>query len=163
MGDLSYYRTLIAVADDCPVSDSVVPAARGGRKTVAVLQYEMLAGNPYVYTQEDVLFETWLARQDPAEVGSAAARERLREEFFARPQPCLRTSPLPKKYGWGLLFDDEGRVALCAVESPEYQRLIAGDGPYRPPAGLANRSPRSCDRGSAGQVRIVKAMRTSRR
>ena len=43
------------------------------------------------------------------------------QEFFARPQACLRGSPLPKTYGWRLLFDDDGRVALCAVESPVYQ------------------------------------------
>lgn len=45
-------------------------------------------------------------------------------EFFARPQACLRASPLPKTYGWGLHFDATGRVALYAVESPEYKRFI---------------------------------------
>ncbi|WP_248962145.1 DUF6157 family protein [Sphaerisporangium perillae] len=124
--DVNYYRTFIAVADDCPVTEGVVPQARGGKKTVAVLQYEMLAGNPYVYTQEDVLFESWLRRQEPADLPENEVA-RLRDEFFAKPQPCVRASPLPKKFGWGLACDAEGRVALCPMESKEYQDFLAGD------------------------------------
>jgi hypothetical protein len=141
--DLNYYDTLIAVADDCPVSGSVVPAPRGGRKTVAVLQYEMLADPELAgrLTQEDVLFESWLRRQ-PAAEGRLAADERaaLRAEFFAKPQACLRASPLPKKYGFGLLFDGEGVVSLCPMESGEYRRAVEG-----------------------GAVTVLKAMRSSRR
>ncbi|WP_214413947.1 DUF6157 family protein [Sphaerisporangium fuscum] len=125
--DLNYYRTLIAVADDCPVTESVVPEARGAKQTIATVQYELLAGEPYVHTQEDVLFETWLRRQDLPGL-SEQEIARLRDEFFGRSQACLRASPLPKKYGWGLAFDDKGRVALCPMESKEYQDLLADDG-----------------------------------
>lgn len=126
--DNNYYQTLIAVADDCPVSSSEVPDDRGGkRKSVARVQYEMLAGNPYVYTQEDVLFNTWLTRQEMPEK-EAAEVARLRGEFFAKPKPCLRTSPLAKRYGWGFSFDEQGRVALCSMESKEYGDLIERDG-----------------------------------
>jgi hypothetical protein len=124
--DLNYHRTLIAVADDCPLAHSAVPTARGGKKTVAVIQYDMIAAAPYGLTQEDVLFDTWLARQDLPDGLSDADRSDLRARFFAKPQACLRSSPLPKSYGWGLLFDDRGAVALCPRESPEYQRLVAG-------------------------------------
>ncbi|MGH8793160.1 MAG: DUF6157 family protein [Stackebrandtia sp.] len=128
MNDMNYYDTLITAAEDCPVDHGVVPAPRGGKKTVAVMQYEMLAESPHVYTQEDVLFDVWLARQDLAEV-SNDERRRLRAEFFAKPQACLRASPLPKKHGWGLLFDPEGRVALCAADSPRYRDLVGGAEP----------------------------------
>ncbi|MCW2876744.1 MAG: hypothetical protein JWQ95_844 [Sphaerisporangium sp.] len=121
--DLNYYQTLIAVADDCPVTESVVPSNRGAGKTIAVVQYEMLAGSPYVYTQEDVLFESWFRRRDLPD----ASRQQMRDAFFARSQACLRASPLPKKYGWGLAFDTEGRVALCPMDSREYQDLLADD------------------------------------
>lgn len=121
--DLNYVRTLIAVADDCPVRASTIPSARGGKKTVAVIQYELLAGNPHALTQPDVLFESWLRRQDPPPDDE---RARLWERFFAKPQACLRASPLPKKHGFGLLFDEHGRVALCPMESAEYQRLLTG-------------------------------------
>lgn len=129
MADLNYYDTLIAVADDCPVDHAVVPPERGGQPSVAVLQYRMLSGRPHALTQEDVLFETWLARQ-PA-LAETSVRSRLRQEFFAKPQACLRSSPLPKRYGWGFHFDSRGRVALLPMDSAEYQRLLAstGDGP----------------------------------
>ena len=125
--DINYYSSFIAVADDCPVTESVVPTVKGDKKTAAVIQYEMIAGDPYRHTQEDVLFNSWLQRQA---LGDPSADEvaRLREEFFAKDQPCLRASPLPKKFGWGLVFDDKGGVALCPMESEEYkQRLEDGD------------------------------------
>jgi len=119
--DLDYVDTLIAVAPDCPVDHAVVPTPRGGKPTVAAIQYELLSGAPGRLTQPDVLFRTWLARQD----APGADEERLRADFFAKPQACLRSSPLPKKYGWGLLFDHAGRITLCPVESDLYARARA--------------------------------------
>jgi len=119
---MNYYETFIAAADDCPVTTGVIPAPRGGRKTVAVLQYELIAEQPYTLTQEDVLFETWRRQQDPPPVEDQAT---MRERFFAQSRACLRASPLPKQYGWGLHFDSAGRVALCAVGSDDYARLSA--------------------------------------
>ena len=139
--DMNYYQTLIAVADDCPVRQSVVPIQRGDNLTIAVLQYGMIAGNPYTYTQEDVLFQTWLQRQDMPKDPSEAELAHLREGFFAKPQACLRSSPLPKQYGWGLLFDPKGRVALCPMESTEYKNILSR---------------------KSGRVKILKAMRSKR-
>jgi hypothetical protein len=139
--DMNYFETLIAIADDCPVTKSAVPIERGGKVTVAVLQYEMIAGRAHVLTQEDVLFQTWLARQDMPKNQSKTEIARLRAEFFAKPQACLRASPLPKKYGFGLLFDKKGRVALCPMESTEYRRIVDGE---------------------ASGIKILKAMRSKR-
>ncbi len=138
---MSYVQTLIAVADDCPVMSSVVPTAHAGKKTVAVLQHELIAAQAHTLTQEDVLFEVWLRRQDPPSNPGDLERVELRERFFAKPQACLRSSPLPKRYGWGLLFDHEGKVALCPMESKEYRRLIEG---------------------RVNGIRIFKALRSSR-
>lgn len=124
---MNYYRTLIAVADDCPAESSQVPPARGGKQTAATIQYELLAGRPHRLTQEDVLFETWLTRQNRPVEPPAGERAALRERFFAKNQPCLRASPLPKRYGFGMLFDAAGRVSLCPMESEGYQRVVAGD------------------------------------
>jgi hypothetical protein len=126
----NYHSTLIAVADDCPVTESKVPALRGGRKTVAVLQYEMLSDNPFGHTQEEVLFEVWRARQPPDTVPEDLAADELdalRTEFFGKGQPCLRASPLTKTHGWGVLFDEQGRAALCAMESDAYATALADD------------------------------------
>jgi hypothetical protein len=116
---VGYQDTLIAVAEDCPVGQAVVPPVRAGRPTAARLQYDLLAGSPYTYTQEDILFECWYRREDDPSAGPAELAA-LRAEFFAEPRACLRGSPLPKRYGWGLHFNADGRVALCAVESAEY-------------------------------------------
>lgn len=134
----NYFETLIAVADDCPVTASAPPPEHVGGQSVARLQYEMLVESPYTYTQADVLFDVWLRRQALADMTPDLIARR-RAEFFAKPQACLRSSPLPKRYGWGLLFDHEGRVKLCPKESAEYRRLVAG-----------------------GDVTVVKAMRSKR-
>lgn len=126
--DLDYFDTLIAIAPDCPVDHAVPPAPRGGKPTVAVVQYDLLTADPGRLTQPDILFRSWLARQDRQAV-SPAEEEELRTAFFAKPQACLRSSPLPKKYGWGLLFDHEGRITLCPMESEAYARIIAGKEP----------------------------------
>lgn len=51
-----------------------------------------------------------------------------------------RTSPLAKRYGWGFLFDTEGRVKLCPMESEEYRELV-----------------------ESGDVKVLEAMASSRR
>jgi hypothetical protein len=121
---MNYYNTFIEVGEDCRAAKASAPAGRGDRKTVAQFQYAMIIGHPYAYTQEDVLFESFAVhkgippRERPAE----------RERFFAREQPCLRASALAKRYGWGIHHDADGRVALYAVGSEEYQRLASDPG-----------------------------------
>lgn len=129
MSEHNYYGTFISVAEDCPVDEAKVPQPRGQAKTVAMLQFEMLHEHPFEHTQEDVLFEVWLARQ----ITSGSIEEQLaddevadlRQQFFAKGQPCLRASPLTKTHGWGVLFDTEGRAALFPVESDEYRAHAA--------------------------------------
>lgn len=148
---MGYFQTLIAVADDCPVTRSEVPPLRAGTKTVARLEYELLSQHPGTLTQEDVLFQTWLLRQkgtEPSESDDPSSEElsepevaRLRDQFFSKSRACLRSSPLPKRYGWGLLFDAEGRITLCPMESEQYKAIVEGKVPG---------------------VRVVKAMRSRR-
>ena len=135
MKDMNYYNTFIEVAEDCPVRVAQIPEAKGNAKTIPVLQYEMIANHPYTYTQEDVLFEVYALRnQIPEE-----QRQSARETFFDKGQPCLRTSSLGKRYGWGIHHDQQGKVALYAVESDEYKRFMNDTG-----------------------IQHIKAMRTSR-
>ncbi|PCE14499.1 hypothetical protein AUC47_02635 [Microbacterium sp. SZ1] len=109
-----YRATFIEVAEDCPVDHAQEPPA-GERPTIAALHYRLITEKPYGRTSDDVIFETHALRQgiDPDD---AAARE----AFFAKGQPCLRSSPLGKRYGWGIDHDAEGRVALVPRESEEY-------------------------------------------
>jgi Family of unknown function (DUF6157) len=48
---MNYFETFIQAAPDCPVKAAVVPAAKGEKKSIAVLEFEMLSRKPYFYTQ----------------------------------------------------------------------------------------------------------------
>lgn len=119
MGTTNYIETFITVAPDCPVTESEVPPSNAERPSVAALQYELIAEHPYRYTSDDVLFLVHARRNSIPQENHAEARA----QFFARSQACLRASPLGKRYGWGTHHDDEGKVALIALGSPEYERL----------------------------------------
>ena len=121
MHTANYAETLIEVAEDCPVTVAVAPPVRDGKKSVANLQYDLISQAPYRYTSDDVIFAVHAERAGIPDENQAPERER----FFAKGQPCLRSSPLPKRYGWGIHNDAEGRVALVPVESDEYRRLAA--------------------------------------
>ena len=58
------------------------------------------------------------------DVPDAHQTQQHRDDFFRKGQPCLRSSALAKRYGWGFHFDDEGRVAMVATESSEYAEFL---------------------------------------
>lgn len=134
MKSTNYYNTFIEVAEDCPAITGEIPVQKDGQKTVPVLQYEMISGNPYHYTQDDVLFEVYAIRNNK----DKKDREE-REKFFSKGQPCLRASSLGKRYGWGVHCDEKGKVAVYAVGSEEYDKLKNDE-----------------------KIKCLKAMRTSR-
>jgi hypothetical protein len=116
----NYFNTFIEVALDCPVKHGEVPPDKGLQKTVAQIQFEILEGNPYKYTSDDVLFAVYAERKDITGQEMKAAKE----EFFSKGQACLRSSPLAKRYGWGFHSNSEGTVALYGCETTEYRRLL---------------------------------------
>lgn len=116
----NYVDTFIAVAEDCPVGAAEVPVAKAA-PTIASLHHDLIADAPYAHSSDDIIFETYAIRAELSDDEKDAARA----EFFSKGQPCLRSSPLGKRYGWGTHHDSEGRVALFAVGTPEYERLAA--------------------------------------
>ena len=128
MADMGYTDTFIRVATDCPATCGVVPVAKGDHKPVHVLQYELLSEHPYRYTHADLLFEVHVRHKAiPADEREVRVQE-IRAELLGKPHPCLRGSLLPKRYGWGVHYDRQGRIALHPVESAEYRRLSRPDG-----------------------------------
>lgn len=115
----NYINTFIEIAEDCPVSSSEIPPEKK-EKTVANLQYEMMAKNPYRYTSDDVIFEIYAIKKDIPE----SEKPNVRTEFFSKGQACFRSSPLAKRYGFGIHSDHEGKVALIPMESDEYQNFL---------------------------------------
>jgi hypothetical protein len=136
---MNYYDTFIRVAADCPVSEAVVPTGRRDEKSIPQIEYELLSENPYTFTQEELLFAVHVRRQGVGGTDLTARRAALWGEFFGKPRACLRASMLPKKYGWGLHFDAEGRIALVPVESKEYGTLADGKGVATVVAAMRNK------------------------
>jgi hypothetical protein len=115
----NYYNTLIGVAEDCPVNVAEIPPQKNDEKTVALLQYHIIQEHPYTFTSDDVIFNVYAERQSIAKKDYKTEREK----FFSKGQPCLRSSPLPKRYGWGVHSNEDGKLALIAVESETYKKL----------------------------------------
>ena len=112
MHTTNYRDTLVTASPDSPVSVGTIPEKPG---SVAGAQHALLAGQPYAMTSDDLLHAAHLAR----------GGDKDRASFFAKPQACLRASPLVKQFGWGIHHDGEGRIALVAMESADYARLVA--------------------------------------
>lgn len=123
MQNLHYYSTLICVSDDCPVKAAAIPQRRGETPTIPELEYTLLSKSPGKYTQEDVLFEVHLQRLGLSKSEQKAQKAKLWKEFFSKSRACLRASSLPKRYGWGLLFDEIGKITLVPMESEQYKTL----------------------------------------
>ncbi|QCR22682.1 DUF6157 family protein [Pontibacter sp. SGAir0037] len=119
MKTTNYYNTFIQVAEDCPVQAAEMPPQKKEDKTVATLQFEMIYNNPYAYTSDDVLFGVYAAKNKI----SSLALEEEREKYFSKGQACFRSSPLGKRYGWGIHSNAEGKVAIYAIDSDEYKKL----------------------------------------
>ncbi len=119
----NYCNTLIEVAEDTRASQGTVPSSKGDQKTVAERQYELIAGQPYAYTSDEVIFQVYADRNDLLESEYEAART----QFFSKGQPCFRASPLPKTHGFGVHHDQDGKVAIYGMETPEYERMIKDD------------------------------------
>ena len=120
----NYFETFIEVADDCPVETAEIPKSKNDAKTVAQQQYELISKSPYKYTSDDLIFQVYATRNELTKVELKSARE----AFFSKGQPCLRASPLTKRYGFGVHANSEGKIALYGVESKEYTRFVNDPG-----------------------------------
>jgi len=119
---VTYRNTFIRIAADCPETTGIEPPCRGGKKPVHLIQLELLLGQPHHFTHESLVVESELLREPPTSESRAEVTGRIR----AKPLPCLRCSPLAKRYGWGFHFDDEGKIAVHPAGSKAYEKL-AGD------------------------------------
>jgi hypothetical protein len=115
----NYFDTFIEVAEDTKASSGTKPPSKDDHKTVAEMQYALIARSPYKYTSDDVLFRVYAERNDI----SKEEHKEARDQFFSKGQACLRASPLTKTYGFGVHSNSEGKIALYGMETPEYEKL----------------------------------------
>lgn len=115
----NYINTFIEVAEDCRVDRGEAPPVKRRSLTAANIQFNMIKNNPYKYTSDEVLFQVFADKQDLTK----GEYEKAREIFFSKGQPCLRASPLTKRYGWGIHSNKDGKIAMFGCETAEYERL----------------------------------------
>ncbi|HPI53830.1 MAG TPA: DUF6157 family protein [Chitinophagaceae bacterium] len=116
----NYNNTLIAVADDCPCSAGTIPPLKKETLTMAGIQYQMLVEHPYEFTSDEILFQLHASKhQVPKQEYQQAFAQ-----FFSKGQACFRASPLTKRYGWGVHFNEVGKMALVGMETENYQQLL---------------------------------------
>jgi len=115
----NYFDAFIEAADDAKANCGTKPPSKN-TKTVAEMQYELIHNNPYKYTSDDVIFQVFADRNGLTK----AMYRQAREQFFSKGQPCLRTSPLTKTYGFGVHADSKGKVALYGKETEQYEQFL---------------------------------------
>ncbi|UKS29147.1 DUF6157 family protein [Paenibacillus sp. HWE-109] len=126
---MSYTNTFILVSADCPVETGTVPANKKEGKTAHLIQYELLSQNPYRFTQGELIYQVHLRHKQIPQSEIEDRGEDIRQALFAKSHPCLRASMLPKKHGWGVHYDKQGKIAIFPMESEAYQQFVeAGNG-----------------------------------
>jgi Family of unknown function (DUF6157) len=111
----NYNNCFILVA-----SDYVYDFARFPKEgTIGALQLDLVQQNPYKYTSDDLLFMVHAIRNDISQDDKSA-----HNSFFAKPQACLRASPLVKTLGFGVHHDENSKIAVFPIESADYKRLL---------------------------------------
>lgn len=114
----NYTNTFIIIADDCPTEIAIIPPLKNEDKTIALMQFEMISNNPYKYTSDEVIFECYAIKNSISKNQYSIEKEL----FFSKGQPCLRTSALTKRYGWGIHYNSEGKMAIYGAETKEYAK-----------------------------------------
>lgn len=117
---MAYRNTLILISDDCPTGIGQDPSRGKDILTRAEIEYNILTSAPYTYTHEDLTYEVHVRHR------SQTADEPLtRDEFHSKGHPCMRASPLVKRYGWGAHYDDQGCIAIYGAETARYAELAS--------------------------------------
>ena len=138
MHSTNYFNTLIEVAEDCPATEGEMPPVKGDKKSVANWQFDLLYEQPYEFTSDDILFTVFAERKEIAK----RDRKEERENYFSKGQPCFRASPLPKRYGWGVHSNADGKIAILAMESAEYKKLQKDKSVKKTKAMRSKRAPK---------------------
>lgn len=115
----NYQNTFIQIAEDCPAAKGQMPPENSDKKSIAQMQFEMLNGSPYKYTSDELLFQIHAERNDLIENDYEV--EHIK--FFSKGQACFRASPLTKRYGFGVHFNEEHKMALYGAETEEYLKF----------------------------------------
>jgi hypothetical protein len=119
-----YKNTFIQIAPDSETTSGMIPESNRKAVPIHMIEYQLLSENPYRFDHEDLIFEVFLMRQGVSDEERASRGDILHAELFQKEHPCLRASALTKRYGWGAHYDEQGKIALYAVDSAEYKHFV---------------------------------------
>lgn len=120
--------TFVRVAEDCPIEIGMAPVSTRTLPPVHVIQYQLLSTEPYKYNLEELIYEVHVRHKQIPQEEQVTRKEEIWAELFSKNHPCMRASMLPKRFGWGVHYNAEGKIAIYAKESPEYDQFIMGEG-----------------------------------
>jgi Family of unknown function (DUF6157) len=113
---IGYENAFITLARDCPVAAGFVPRKA---MSIAGLEHALLIGDPYKHNASDLILAVHRRHKH---VGDAEVDE-FKAFLFAKSHVCMRLSMLPKRWGWGVHYNEQGRMALYGAETEEYQQF----------------------------------------
>lgn len=87
--------------------------------SIAGLEHALLSAHPYCYTPPNLMLEVQRRHKQVR----AADLPSFRAWLHAKPQPCMRLSMLPKRWGWGIHFDELGCMAIYGAETSDYRNF----------------------------------------
>jgi Family of unknown function (DUF6157)/T5orf172 domain len=99
---------LIEVAEDYPNKYAQEPP-NGTSKTISRIEYELLIANPYKFTERELFYKVHVVHRN---------RPDLKIDSYN-----IKRSLLVQSFGWGLHRNNEGKLALVAIESDRYKEL----------------------------------------
>jgi hypothetical protein len=129
---MSYTNAFITLAPDCPIAAGQVPRQP---MSIAGLEHALLLAHPYRYTSADLIVEVQRRHKHVRDSDLPAFRAWL----FAKSQPCMRLSMLPKRWGWGVHFDELGHMAIYGAETSDYRHFAKRSDLRIMPARLSRR------------------------
>ena len=136
---MSYINTFITVSADCPVQRSEVPVSKRATTPAHVFQYALLTNAPYSLGHEELVYEVFIRQKEITADVLATDAARIKEELFSKGHPCMRTSALTKRYGFGAHYDAQGKIAIYPQESEEYWQFMADETVKKVPAMRSKR------------------------
>ncbi len=113
-------NTFIIVADDSTVTMGTIPAVGDAGRSLARLHYDLLSQHPYEYDLDTFNFTVFRLRNGLSD----AEAEKARADFFAKPHPCMRASPLTRSHGFGVHYNYAGKIAIYPMDSVAYRKLV---------------------------------------
>lgn len=125
---------LITPAPDCPAMGAELAPVRP-RPSRANIEYNLLTAAPYTMDHKAFSHAVHVAMAQAADKPALSFAA-----FHAKGQPCMRASPLTKRYGWAAHYDAAGRLALIDPGSAAFAALSADPAVARSPAMRSRRA-----------------------